>query len=132
MRVEAFVFGFMATFLGVSDLVYWFTSYDPTGTAALSLCCGFATIIATYMYVTGRRVGPRPEDRPDAEVAEGAGEVGFFSPHSWWPLFTGMSAAITAIGWIFGWWLFLLGVACLMGSASGMVLEYFISPHHDF
>ena len=132
MRVEAYVFGFVAVFLTTSDLIYWFTSYDPTGTAALALAAGFATIIATYMFVTGRRVGLRPEDRPDAEIAEGAGEVGFFSPHSWWPLFTAASAALTAIGWIFGWWLFLIGVACIFGTASGMVLEYYISPHHDF
>ena len=29
---------------------------------------------------------PRPEDRMDGEIADGAGELGFFPPYSWWPL----------------------------------------------
>ena len=46
------------------------------------------------MLFTGRRVDPRPEDQLDAEIIDGAGELGFYSPHSWWPLATAGSAAI--------------------------------------
>ena len=35
MKVEGYVFGVFTTFLGGRAIVYWFTSKDPTGTAAL-------------------------------------------------------------------------------------------------
>jgi hypothetical protein len=131
MRVEGYIFAFVATFLAVSDAVYWFTSHDPTGTTALALACGLSTIIATFSLVTARRIPPRYEDRADADIEEGAGEIGFFSPHSWWPLWTALGAALVAVGWIFGWWLFLVGVGALIGGASGFILEYYVSPYHD-
>ena len=45
-----------------------------------------------------RRIEPRPEDRPEAEIADGAGEMGFFSPGSYWPIGIALSAAIAGLG----------------------------------
>ena len=36
---------------------------------------------------------PRPEDRKDGEIADGAGELGFFPPYSWWPLWCALTLA---------------------------------------
>ena len=36
----------------------------------------------------------RPEDRSDGEIADGAGEQGFFPPYSWWPLFCASALAV--------------------------------------
>jgi len=75
---------------------------------------------------TGRRLPrERPEDRKEAEIAEGTGEIGFFSPHSWWPLFTGLAAAVSALGFAIGWWLFLIGMLFTLLSAIGFVFEYY-------
>jgi hypothetical protein len=71
----------------------------------------------------------RPEDRPDAEISEAAGEYGFFSPHSWWPLFTAASVGTVAMGVIFAWWLAILGMMFVITTAMGFVLEYYRGVH---
>ena len=54
---------------------------------------------------------PRPEDRKDAEIADGAGELGFFPPYSWWPLWCGRDAGVIVFGVALArWWLFIIGV----------------------
>jgi Cytochrome c oxidase subunit IV len=125
MKVEGFLFIGCAVFFGVVDIVYWYFSKDPTGTTALffSVCLAFLT--GFYLLFTGRRLPPRAEDVPDAEISDGTGELGFFSPHSWWPLITGLSAAVAAIGVAIGWWLFLIGMLFVFLSAIGFVFEYY-------
>ena len=55
----------------------------------------------------------------------GAGELGFFSPHSWWPLFVCLAVALSAVGLVIGWWLFLIGVFAIVMSMIGFVFEYY-------
>jgi len=120
MKVEGSLFIGCAVFFGVVDIVYWHFSKDPTGTTALflSVCLAFLTGFSL-------RVTPRAEDVPDAEISDGTGELGFFSPHSWWPLITGLSAAVAALGVAIGWWLFLIGMLFVLLSAIGFVFEYY-------
>jgi hypothetical protein len=125
MKVEGYLFVGCAAFFAIMDVIYWHFSKDPTGTTALALSVGLAFLTGFYLLFTGRRLPPRPEDRPDAEIAEGTGELGFFSPHSWWPLITGMSAAVAALGAAVGWWLFLIGMLFVLLSAIGFVFEYY-------
>jgi Cytochrome c oxidase subunit IV len=125
MKVEGWLFVGCAAFFAAADVVYWHFSKDPTGTTALALSVGLAFLTGFYLLFTGRRLPPRLEDRPDAEIAEGTGELGFFSPHSWWPLITGMSAAVAALGAAIGWWLFLIGMLFVLLSAIGFVFEYY-------
>ncbi len=125
MKVEGWLFVGCAAFFAGTDVVYWHFSKDPTGTTALALSVGLAFLTGFYLLFTGRRLPPRPEDRSDAEIAEGTGELGFFSPHSWWPLITGMSAAVAALGAAIGWWLFLIGMLFVLLSAIGFVFEYY-------
>ena len=127
MKMEAALFGAVGVFLAGATVVYWETSKDWTGTTALTLAFGLCALLWSYLYVTSRRLaGPRPEDR-DADVAEGAGELGFFSPHSWWPLIAAASAAVTSMGLIFGWWLSILGVGFLLYGVLGFLFEYYKS-----
>jgi hypothetical protein len=105
--------------------VYWYTSKDPTGTTALALAVGLALLIGFYVLFTGRRLPMRPEDNNEGEIAQGTGEIGFFSPKSWWPLFLGLSAATLAIGVAIGWWLFLIGLLFTVFSTVGFVFEYY-------
>ncbi len=125
MKFEGSLFIGCAIFFGGADIVYWYFSKDPTGTTALALSVGLAFLTGFYLLFTGRRLPERPEDNPDGEIEQGTGELGFFSPHSWWPLFVGFSCAVAAFGLAIGWWLFLIGCLMVMFSTVGFVFEYY-------
>jgi Cytochrome c oxidase subunit IV len=125
MKFEGSLFIGCAIFFGAVDIVYWYFSKDPTGTTALALSVGLAFLSGFYLLFTGRRLPPRPEDNPEGEIAEGAGELGFFSPHSWWPLYVSLAAATAAFGVAVGWWLFLIGMLFTFLAVIGFVFEYY-------
>ncbi len=131
MRVEAVLFGVYVVFLLVVAAVYWLLSQDPTGTTALVMSGGLAFIVAYYLWFTSRRMEARPEDRGDAEISEGAGEVGFFSPHSWWPIYSAGAFSVTGLGLIFGPWLFLIGFVLVIITASGFLFEYYVGVNRS-
>jgi hypothetical protein len=125
VRIEGLIFVVIALFFLIVTPIYWFMSNDPTGTTALTLTFGLGTLVAFYLLITSRKVHPRPEDKHDGEIEELAGEYGFFSPHSWWPLACAGSAAVVFVGLVFGWWLFLIGAAMATIAVLGMVYEYY-------
>ena len=124
MRVEGWLFLGCGVFLAGSDIVYWYVSKDPTGTTALALSVGLALLIGFYVLFTGRRLPRRPEDDNEGEIAEGTGEIGFFSPHSWWPFWLGLSGAVAFLGIAIGWWLVLIGMVAVLFASIGFVFEY--------
>jgi hypothetical protein len=125
MKFEGGLFIGCAIFFGVVDVIYWFLSKEVTGTTALALAVALAFLTGFYLLFTGRRLPPRPEDNVAGEIEEGTGELGFFSPHSWWPLYVGLAAAISAFGVAIGWWLFLIGLLALFLTVIGFVFEYY-------
>ena len=125
MKVEGLAVPWLRAVLRCPDVIYWNHSSDPTGTAALALSVALAFLTGFYLLFTGRRLPKRPEDDPQGDIEQGTGELGFFSPHSWWPLFLGLSAALAAVGFAVGWWLFLLGACFTVLSAIGFVFEYY-------
>jgi hypothetical protein len=125
MKVEGYLFAFIAVFLLPTDIIYWHYSHDPTGTTALALGVGLGALVGTYLLVTARRIEPRPEDLEDADISDGAGELGFFSPYSWAPLWCGLAAATAFLGMVFGWWLFAIGAAFAIPAVGSMVFEYY-------
>ena len=88
-----------------------------------------ALIVATFFRFVARRLDTRPEDYEAAEVSDGAGELGFFSPHSWWPILIALSASVTAVGLAL-WqpWLFVAGIGFILAAVAGLVFEYYIGP----
>ena len=126
MKVEGLLFAFMAAFLAVTTGVYYVLSHDPAGTTCLALSGGLAFIVGYYLMFTARRIGARPEDRTDAGISEGSGEVGFFAPHSWWPLFAAAAFSTTVLGLVFGLFLFLIGALFVVIAASGFLFEYYV------
>src|ERR1700693_1695410 len=122
MKVEGWLFLGSGIFLGGADIVYWYTSKEVTGTTALALSVALCLLSGVYLMFTGRRLPLRPEDNGEAEISEGTGEIGFFSPHSWWPLWTGLASATVAVGFAIGWWLVLIGFVGLVVASLGPVL----------
>jgi Cytochrome c oxidase subunit IV len=127
MKVEGLVFSVFTSFLGVTAIVYWYTSKDPTGTAALAISAGLGLLIGGYLLMTAKRLGPRPSDLDDAEVADGAGDVGHFSPGSYWPFFISLFTAVTLVGAIVGIWLALLGAIATFATLMGLMFEYYVN-----
>ena len=125
MKFEGGLFIGCAIFFGVVDIIYWFLSKEVTGTTALALAVALAFLTGFYLLFTGRRLPLRPEDNVDGEIEQGTGELGFFSPHSWWPLYVGLAAALAAFGVAIGWWLFLIGLLALFLTVIGFVFEYY-------
>jgi len=125
MKVEGYLFLGCAVFFGVTDYIYWHFSHDPTGSTALAIAVGLAFLTGFYVLFTGRRLPPRPEDEDEGEIPQGTGELGFFSPHSWWPLFLGLASATAALGVAIGWWLFLIGLLLVLLATIGFVFEYY-------
>ena len=125
MKVEGWLFLGCGLFFGGVDIVYWYLSKDPTGTTALAITVGFAVLTGFYVLFTGRRLPLRPEDNNEGEIADGTGEIGFFSPHSWWPRRARGTAATTALGAAVGWWLFLIGLLSTVYATIGFVFEYY-------
>jgi hypothetical protein len=125
MKVEGWLFLGCGVFLAGSDIVYWYVSHEPTGTTALALAVTLSLLIGFYVMFTGRRLPLRPEDDDEGEVVEGTGEIGFFSPHSWWPLWLGLAGAVLFLGFAIGWWMFIIGAVAVFVAAIGFVFEYY-------
>jgi len=125
MKVEAWIFGALVIFLAIVTPVYWFMSHEITGTAALTLTFFLVLMITLYFSLIARRIDSRPEDRKEGEIAEGAGELGFYPPHSKWPLFCAATMVLVALGPVFGWWLMILGFGVGIVTCSGWIYEYY-------
>ena len=118
-------------FLGLSifyfliAIVYYYVGGEAVGITGMILAACLAGMVGFYMWFTDKRIGrDLPEDNLSAEIADGAGELGFYSPHSWWPLPVALSATAMAISLIIGWWLTLITLGALVISIIGFVTEY--------
>ncbi|MGN6088408.1 MAG: cytochrome c oxidase subunit 4 [Actinomycetes bacterium] len=118
-------FGGLTVFFLIVAAVYGFWSQELAGTTALILTAAMSGLLGFYVTFTERRLSDLPEDNLDAEVDEGAGEIGFYSPHSWWPLAVAASGAAAFLGIVFGWWLLGAGLVALGLSSVGLVFEYY-------
>jgi hypothetical protein len=129
MKNETWVFGICTIFFVLVAPAYWLITGDPTGTTALVMTTLLTALITFYLGFHARRMEPRPEDRKEGEIAEGAGELGFFPPYSWWPLWCAMCLATMVLGVAVGWWLFIIGVALGAVALCGLIFEYYRGEH---
>lgn len=129
MKVESRIFEIITAFFFVAAIVYTVLAREAVGAAGLFLTGGLSLIIGTYFRFVSRRLEERPEDNPEAEVSDGAGDVGFFSPGSYWPIGVAGSAALCGIALAF-WhvWLLVIGGVLLLFAVGGLVFEYHIRP----
>jgi Cytochrome c oxidase subunit IV len=125
MKASWQLFGGLSLFYFIVTIVYFQVGGEPLGISALLLSGALAGMVGFYVWFTQKRIGVTlPEDNLTAEISDGAGELGFYSPHSWWPLPVALSACVFALGLIIGWWLSLIGLGALVISIIGMVTEY--------
>ena len=134
MKSEWRLFALVAVFLyGMSILYGFWTYYDShphraevIGITALILSALLTTMCGLYFFVVSRRIDPRPEDRPDAEISDAAGEVGFFSPGSYWPFGLALAALVAGLGLVY-WqvWLLAAGLLAVLAATGGLLFEYY-------
>ena len=130
MKVEARLFDICTAFFFLAAVVYGVWSKEPVGTVGLILTGGLALIIGSYFHFVARRVARRPEDNTEAEVSDGAGEIGFFSAGSYWPVAIAASAGLAAVSLAF-WqvWLLVVALICVLAAVGGLVFEYHTRPN---
>jgi CDP-diglyceride synthetase len=130
VKVEALIFGIISFFLVAAAVVYGVWSQEPIGTTALVLSAGLTALIGGFFWFVSRRIDARPEDRKDAEMADGAGELGFFPPFSYWPFVLGLSAALMGLALAFWYaWLIILGGVALLVAVGGLLFEYYVGQN---
>jgi hypothetical protein len=130
MKAEAFMFAATTAFFLLVAPAYWLITGDWTGTSALTMTMLLAGMVTLYLGFHAARMDPRPEDRKEAEIADGAGELGFFPPYSWWPLWCALTLATIVYGVALGaWWLAIIGGALGALALSGWIFEYYRGEH---
>jgi hypothetical protein len=130
VKVEALIFNIIALFCVIAAVVYGVWSREPIGTTALLLSGGLTGLMGGFFWFVSRRIDPRPEDRKDADIAEGAGELGFFPPASYWPLALAGSAALMglALAFFYPWMILIAGVALLV-TIGGLLFEFYVGQN---
>jgi hypothetical protein len=124
MRTEALLFTGVAAFFAVVTAGYVPFSSDTAGNAVLVVSFLMSSLIAFFLWVQYLRHGSRAQDRPSADVREGAGPLAFFSPRSYYPVLTALGTAVAGFGVIFGMWLFLIGIGITAPGVAGFVFQH--------
>ena len=124
MKASWRLFAGLAVFYAMMAVIYYAVGGEALGITAISLSAGLAGLIGFYVWFSDKRIGLLPQDNLDAEIADGAGELGFYSPHSWWPLAVASSMIAAGLGLIVGWWLTIIAIAALVVTILGFTLEY--------
>ncbi|MCL4449017.1 MAG: cytochrome c oxidase subunit 4 [Actinobacteria bacterium] len=123
MRIEALFLLSIALFVAVITVVYWFESYENSGTVMLLAASLLGLVPGTYYYWWSRRMLGRPEDLDQPEPAKKEVVIGAFPNGSIWPFVFAMGCASIALGLVFGLWLLALGVIVVISATAGFTAE---------
>ncbi len=125
MKVSWQLFIGLSLFYVLMTVIYWQVGGEPVGIGDMLLAAALAGMVGFYVWFTQRRIGQiLPEDNLTALISDGAGDLGFYSPHSWWPLPVALSMCALTLSLIIGWWLTVISLGALVISIIGMVTEY--------
>jgi hypothetical protein len=132
MKSEWRLFIGIALFLALCAPVYaWWSNHslghvDWVGSVALVMSTLLCAMCGGYFWFVSRRIDLRPEDREDGEIADAAGEIGFFSPGSYWPFGIAAFATVAGLGLVF-WmiWLLAFGLIGVIFAACALIFEYY-------
>ena len=125
MKVSWQLFIGLSLFYVLMTIIYWQVGGEPVGIGGMLLAAALAGMVGFYVWFTQRRIGQiLPEDNLTALISDGSGDLGFYSPHSWWPLPVALSMCALTLSLIIGWWLTVISLGALVISIIGMVTEY--------
>ncbi|MDO4911848.1 MAG: cytochrome c oxidase subunit 4 [Corynebacterium sp.] len=136
MRSSAKIFYGITVFYVVAGVLYmWITAHSSDagnikglewfGAVAMVFSALLTLMLGAYFHFTERRMDVLPHDWEEAEIEDGAGMLGFFSPSSIWPAVMTLAVAILAFGIVYmAYWLLLLGAVVLIWSTVMLNLQY--------
>jgi hypothetical protein len=125
MKANWQLFVGLSVFYVLMTVVYWYVGGEAVGITGMLLAACLAGMVGFYVWFTQKRIGKlMPSDNLTAEISDGAGELGFYSPHSWWPLPVALAAVAMGMGLIIGWWLTIIATTALFFGIIGWVTEY--------
>lgn len=130
MKTNVVILVVMSIYFAIAAAAYgfWtnleFGAIEPIGFAAMSLLVILALFIAYYLYAGMKRTAALPEDRLDGNIEDESGEMGFYSPWSWWPLVLGASIGLAFAGLAVGPWVIAIAVPFALVGVVGFVFEY--------
>jgi uncharacterized membrane protein len=125
VKIQGKMFIWLSFFILAMAILYGLWSKEPVGTTALFMAFGLAIMIGYYLAFTAKRVDAMAQDDKEADVADEAGELGFFSPHSWQPLSLGIGGAFAFLSVALGWWLMFFALPLILIGIWGWVFEYY-------
>lgn len=133
----------MAVFLAIVTAIYFFGTmyvqdsghlhragggsynFEWAGGVSMILATLLALMLGGYLHFTDKRIDVLPEDWEEAEIQDGAGTLGFFSPSSIWPFAMSMSVFVLGLGIIYlHYWLIAMGAILLIWSTTMLNLQY--------
>lgn len=95
------------------------------GGVSMFLATLLCLMLGGYLHFTEKRIDVLPEDWEEAEIADGAGTYGFFSPFSIWPAAMSGAIALLGFGIIFmHYWLIAIGAVALIYTTTMLNLQY--------
>ncbi|MEJ5920552.1 MULTISPECIES: aa3-type cytochrome oxidase subunit IV [unclassified Corynebacterium] len=141
MKSAAKLFYGLTVFLGTMTVVYIFgTMYlqdtgnvinenqgrlEWVGATGLFLGTLLTLMLGVYLHFTETRSDITPSDWEEAEIADGAGTLGFFSASSIWPFVMTMAILLMGYGIAFmAYWLIVLGAVILIVSGTKLNTQY--------
>ena len=125
MKANWQLFSSLSIFYVIMTVIYWYVGGEAVGITGMLLAACLAGMVGFYVWFTQKRIGTlMPADNLTAEISDGAGELGFYSPHSWWPLPVALAATAMGMGLIIGWWLTIIALSALFFGIIGWVTEY--------
>jgi hypothetical protein len=131
MKVEWRFMAGAALLLVIGGIGYWIGvatrghTSEYAGVTALIFSFAAYGLIAAYILLQYRRRRgiPRPEDRIDATLEDGAGEIAYFPTASIWPAGLGLGAVLCAAALVWGLWYVVIGFPIFIGAVVGWVFE---------
>ncbi|MBX9425688.1 MULTISPECIES: cytochrome c oxidase subunit 4 [Streptomyces] len=125
MKIQGKMFIWLSIFILAMAVLYGVWSKEPVGTTALFLAFGLSIMIGYYLAFTAKRVDAMAQDDKEADVADEAGEVGFFAPHSWQPLSLAVGGALAFLAVAMGWWILYFSAPLILVGLFGWVFEFY-------
>lgn len=98
---------------------------EVAGMTGLTLAFLMTMMLGVYLHFTDNRSDVTPDNWEEAEIADNAGVLGFFSPSSIWPFTMSCAVAVLGFGIIFMfYWLIIVGAVMLVWSTVMLNIQY--------